>query len=70
MQQVLAEDESTVRFVLKQPAAFPSAIASGYFGIASPEAVKKADQIRHPHHWLWGLVPSFSKNGVVAIASS
>jgi len=42
MQQV-PQDESTVRFVLKQPfAAFPSAIASGYFGIASPEAVKKA----------------------------
>ena len=43
LQEVVAEDESTVRFVLKQPfAAFPSAIASGYFGIASPDAVKKA----------------------------
>jgi len=40
----VAENESTFRFVLKQPfAAFLSAIASGYFGIASPEAVKKAE---------------------------
>ncbi len=33
----------SVRFVLKQPfAAFPSAIASGYFGIASPDVIEKA----------------------------
>jgi peptide/nickel transport system substrate-binding protein len=43
LQEVIALDKQTVKFVLKQPfAAFPSAIASGYFGIASPEAIKKA----------------------------
>ncbi|MBW4651266.1 MAG: ABC transporter substrate-binding protein [Kastovskya adunca ATA6-11-RM4] len=43
LQDVVAEDASTVKFVLKQPfAAFPSAIASGYFGIASPTAIKQA----------------------------
>jgi peptide/nickel transport system substrate-binding protein len=43
LQQVTAEGTDTVRFVLKQPfAAFPNAIASGYFGIASPDAIKKA----------------------------
>lgn len=36
-------DKSTIQFVLKQPfAAFPSAIGSGFFGIASPTAIKKA----------------------------
>ncbi|WP_254721817.1 ABC transporter substrate-binding protein [Kovacikia minuta] len=36
-------NRSTVQFVLKQPfAAFPSAIASSFFGIASPTAIKKA----------------------------
>ena len=36
-------DKSTIRFVLNRPfAAFPAAIGSGYFGIASPAAVKKA----------------------------
>jgi peptide/nickel transport system substrate-binding protein len=43
LQDVVVEDASTVKFVLKQPfAAFPSAIASGYFGIASPTAIKQA----------------------------
>ncbi|HEY9698538.1 MAG TPA: ABC transporter substrate-binding protein [Trichocoleus sp.] len=43
VQDVKAVDNSTVQFVLKQPfAAFPAAIASGYFGIASPDAIKKA----------------------------
>ncbi len=36
-------NNSTIQFVLKQPfAAFPSAIASGFFGIASPTAIKQA----------------------------
>lgn len=39
--EVIAPD--TVRFRLKQPfAAFPNAIGSGFFGIASPTAVQKA----------------------------
>lgn len=43
MQAVNAPDEKTVEFVLKQPfAAFPAAVASGYFGIASPTAIEKA----------------------------
>lgn len=43
LQEVKATDNSTIQFVLKQPfAAFPEAIASGYFGIASPAAIKKA----------------------------
>ena len=43
LQEVVDVDEFTVRFVLKQPnASFPSALASGYFGIASAEAIKKA----------------------------
>jgi len=43
LQEVVAQGKDTVKFVLKQPfAAFPSAIASGYFGIASPAAIKKA----------------------------
>lgn len=38
-----APDATTVRFTLKQPfAAFPSAIAAGYFGIASPTAIQTA----------------------------
>lgn len=42
VQDVVAQGD-TVKFVLKQPfAAFPSAIGSGYFGIASPTAIKKA----------------------------
>jgi peptide/nickel transport system substrate-binding protein len=36
-------DKSTIQFVLKQPfAAFPAAIGSGFFGIASPAAIQKA----------------------------
>lgn len=43
LQEVVTVGTDTVKFVLKQPfAAFPSAIASGYFGIASPEAIKAA----------------------------
>jgi peptide/nickel transport system substrate-binding protein len=43
LQTVNVVDSSTIRFVLKQPfSAFPSAIASGFFGIASPDAIKKA----------------------------
>ena len=43
LQDVKAIDPQTVQFVLKQPfAAFPAAIASGYFGIASPTAIEKA----------------------------
>ncbi|HEY9605764.1 MAG TPA: ABC transporter substrate-binding protein [Allocoleopsis sp.] len=43
LQDVVVEGKDTVKFVLKQPfAAFPNAIASGYFGIASPDAIKKA----------------------------
>jgi peptide/nickel transport system substrate-binding protein len=43
LQSVVVPDKSTIQFVLKQPfAAFPSAIASGFFGIASPTAIKKA----------------------------
>ncbi|NJO43505.1 MAG: ABC transporter substrate-binding protein [Cyanobacteria bacterium RU_5_0] len=43
LQEIRVPDASTIEFVLKQPfAAFPSAIASGYFGIASPMAIEKA----------------------------
>jgi len=43
LQAVNVVDQSTLQFVLKQPfAAFPSAIASGFFGIASPTAIKQA----------------------------
>lgn len=43
VQDVVVEGKDTVRFVLKQPfAIFPSVIASSYFGIASPTAIKKA----------------------------
>jgi peptide/nickel transport system substrate-binding protein len=43
LQEVAVVDKATIRFVLKQPfAAFPDAIASGFFGIASPAAIKKA----------------------------
>lgn len=43
LQEIVAEGKDTVKFVLKQPfAAFPSVISSGYFGIASPAAIKKA----------------------------
>ncbi|HAJ61567.1 MAG TPA: ABC transporter substrate-binding protein, partial [Cyanobacteria bacterium UBA8543] len=43
LQNVVVEGKNTIKFVLKQPfAAFPAAMASGYFGIASPDAIKKA----------------------------
>lgn len=43
VQNVKVVDRSTVQFTLKQPfAAFPTAIASSYFGIASPTAIQKA----------------------------
>jgi peptide/nickel transport system substrate-binding protein len=43
LQDVTVEGKDTVKFVLKQPfAIFPTALASGYFGMASPTAVKKA----------------------------
>ena len=43
LQNFVVVDKSTVQFVLKQPfAAFPSAIGSGFFGMASPAAIKKA----------------------------
>lgn len=45
LQNLVAVDNSTIQFVLKQPfAAFPVAIGSGYFGIASPAAIKKAGE--------------------------
>lgn len=43
VKDVAIVDRSTIKFVLNRPfAAFPSAIGSGYFGIASPAAVKQA----------------------------
>jgi peptide/nickel transport system substrate-binding protein len=43
LEAVTALDDTTVSFSLRQPfAAFPAAIASGYFGIASPTAIRKA----------------------------
>lgn len=43
LQAVNAVDDTTVEFVLSQPfAAFPAAIGSGYFGIASPTAIEQA----------------------------
>jgi peptide/nickel transport system substrate-binding protein len=43
IQDVVVVDPSTIQFVLKQPfSAFPIAIASGYFGIASPTAIQQA----------------------------
>jgi len=43
LQTLTVVDPLTIEFVFKQPfAAFPSAISSGYFGIASPTAIKKA----------------------------
>lgn len=43
LQSMAVPDRYTIQFILKQPfAAFPSAIASGFFGIASPAAIKKA----------------------------
>ncbi len=43
VKDVTVVDKSTIKFVLNRPfAAFPAAIGSGYFGIASPAAVRKA----------------------------
>jgi peptide/nickel transport system substrate-binding protein len=43
VQDVRVVDPATFQFVLKQPfAAFPNAIASSFFGIASPAAIQKA----------------------------
>jgi len=43
LQNFVVVDKSTIQFVLKQPfAAFPAAIGSGFFGMASPTAIKKA----------------------------
>ena len=43
LQDIVAIDNSTIQFKLAQPfAAFPAAISSGYFSIASPTAIKKA----------------------------
>ncbi|HEY9633084.1 MAG TPA: ABC transporter substrate-binding protein [Coleofasciculaceae cyanobacterium] len=43
VQDIVVQGKDTIKFVLKQPfAAFPSAVSSGYFGIASPTAIKKA----------------------------
>ena len=43
LQEFRVVDDYTVAFVLKQPfAAFPAAIAAGYFGISSPAAIEKA----------------------------
>lgn len=43
LQALNVVDADTIEFVLAQPfAAFPSAIASGYFGIASPTAIQSA----------------------------
>lgn len=42
LQEVTVIDDYTVRFTLSEPfAAFPAAIAAGYFGIASPAAVQE-----------------------------
>ncbi|MGC1394545.1 MAG: ABC transporter substrate-binding protein, partial [Coleofasciculaceae cyanobacterium] len=43
LQSIVVEGRDTIKFVLKQPfAAFPAAVSSGYFGMASPAAIKKA----------------------------
>ncbi len=42
LKEIQVVDKHTLRFVLSQPfPAFPAAIGSGYFGIASPAAIKK-----------------------------
>ncbi|MEW6497291.1 MAG: ABC transporter substrate-binding protein [Cyanobacteriota bacterium] len=46
VQDVVVEGKDTIKFVLKQPfAIFPAAIAAGYFGIASPTAIQKAQSL-------------------------
>ncbi|MGF1600949.1 MAG: ABC transporter substrate-binding protein [Thermosynechococcaceae cyanobacterium] len=43
LQAVKVVDAQAIEFVLKQPfAGFPAALSSGYFGMASPAAIKKA----------------------------
>ncbi|WAL60433.1 ABC transporter substrate-binding protein [Thermocoleostomius sinensis] len=43
LQSINVVDDTTIEFTLKEPfAAFPAAIASGYFGIASPTAIEQA----------------------------
>ncbi|MBZ8178809.1 ABC transporter substrate-binding protein [Oscillatoria salina] len=43
VQDIVVVDNQTIKFILQQPfAAFPAAIASGYFGIASPTAIQEA----------------------------
>ena len=43
LKDIVVEDEYKIKFILKQPfAAFPAALASGYFGIASPTAIKSS----------------------------
>ncbi|NJN85198.1 MAG: ABC transporter substrate-binding protein [Leptolyngbyaceae cyanobacterium SL_7_1] len=43
IQAINVVDDSTIEISLKQPfAAFPSAISSGYFGIASPAAIEES----------------------------
>ncbi|MGB5961017.1 MAG: ABC transporter substrate-binding protein [Coleofasciculaceae cyanobacterium] len=43
LQSIVVEGKDSIKFVLKQPfAAFPAAVSSGYFGMASPAAIKKA----------------------------
>mgnify|MGYP001168480072 CR=1 FL=1 len=43
LKDIVVVDKYTIKFILSAPfPAFPSAIGSGYFGIASPAAVKKA----------------------------
>lgn len=43
LQDIKVVDDNTIQFVLREPfAAFPAAIGSAYFGIASPDAIKKA----------------------------
>lgn len=43
VQEIRTVDDYTIEFVLKEPfAAFPAAIGSGYFGIASPAAIEQA----------------------------
>jgi len=43
LSNVAAVDDTTVEFTLNQPfAAFPAALASGYFGMASPTAIQES----------------------------
>ncbi|MGG6294198.1 ABC transporter substrate-binding protein [Leptolyngbya sp. AN02str] len=43
LQAVNVVDDRTIQFVLREPfAGFPSAIAAGYFGMASPTAIEQA----------------------------